>query len=54
MPWMVQEGMGGDYDAAFRHNMRSNILYLDGHTDKLSRLEILAIPYVYGTLGKGL
>ena len=54
MPWMIQEGMAGDYDAAFRHNMRSNILYLDGHTDKLSRLEILAIPYAYNTLGKGL
>ena len=54
MPWMIQEGMAGDYDADFRHNMRSNILYLDGHTDKLSRLEILAIPYAYNTLGKGL
>jgi prepilin-type processing-associated H-X9-DG protein/prepilin-type N-terminal cleavage/methylation domain-containing protein len=54
MQWMVAWDMT-TYDAAFRHSRKSNILYLDGHVDKLGQLEILAMPssYRYNTIGKG-
>jgi prepilin-type N-terminal cleavage/methylation domain-containing protein/prepilin-type processing-associated H-X9-DG protein len=54
MAWMVAWDMA-TYGAEFRHNMRSNVLYLDGHADKLGKLEILRMPsyYRYNTLGQG-
>lgn len=52
MQWMVAWGMP-TYKVKFRHNMRSNIMYLDQHVGKLSQAEILAIPQVYNTLGQG-
>ena len=54
MQWMVAWDMT-TYDASFRHKMKSNILYLDGHVDKLGQLEILAMPAGsrYNGLGKG-
>ena len=52
MSWLVKWGMP-TYMVQFRHNMRSNLLYLDGHTDKLSSVELLAIPASYNSLGQG-
>ncbi|MFZ2656424.1 MAG: prepilin-type N-terminal cleavage/methylation domain-containing protein [Victivallales bacterium] len=54
MTWMTAWGMG-TWMAQFRHNNRSNVLYLDGHADKLSELEITTMVPWSGalTLGKG-
>ena len=52
MSWMVAWGMP-TYYVSFRHMQRANLLYVDGHVDKLSKVEIESIPIVYNTLGKG-
>ena len=52
MQWFAAWGMP-TYMVAFRHNMRTNVLYLDGHVGKLSQADIDIMPNSYNTLGKG-
>jgi prepilin-type processing-associated H-X9-DG protein len=53
MNWIVTGPIMATNATEFRHNMRSNVLYFDGHTDKLSKLEILAMPNISSQLQKG-
>ena len=48
MNWLVTLGMCFD-SVEFRHNMRANLLYLDGHTDKLNYWELYTIRTKVGT-----
>ncbi len=53
MPWMVMFGMA-TYDVEFRHRGRSNVLYFDGHVNKLSALDINIMPASNNSLGRGI
>lgn len=52
MVWFVAYGMPTN-GVEFRHHMRANLLYVDGHCGSLSRLEINAMPSSAKELGKG-